>query len=89
MDLKSKAGDAIRMFINSVAVPGNLTVDGSKEKNGKNTELKKQVRKHNIQLHAIYPERHNQNPVESVVRELRRKWFQVMVRKIVPKKFLD
>ena len=30
MDSKSKAGDALRTFINDVGVPGNLTVDLSK-----------------------------------------------------------
>ena len=48
IDLNSKAGDALRIFMNYVGVPGNLTVDGSKEQNGKNTKFTKQVCKHNI-----------------------------------------
>ena len=89
MDSKSKAGDALRTFINDVGVPGNLIVDGPKEQNGRNTKFTKQVRKHDIQLHVIDPERHNQNSGESVIRELRRKWFRVMIRKWVPRKFWD
>ena len=89
IELKSKSCDALRMFINNIGVPGNLTVDGSKEQNGKNTKYTKQIRKHDIQLHVIELERHSQNPGESVIRELRRKWFRVMVRKRVRKKFWD
>ena len=48
MDSKSKAGDALKTFINDVGVPGNLTIDGSKEQNGNNKEFTKQVCKHNI-----------------------------------------
>ena len=37
MDLKSNAGDALRTFINDIGMPGNFTVDVSKEQNGNNT----------------------------------------------------
>ena len=48
-----------------------------------------QIWKNGIDLHVIEPERHNQNPPEGVIREIRRKWSRVMFRKKVPKKFWD
>ena len=48
-----------------------------------------QIRKNGIDFHVIEPERHNQNPAEGVIREIRRKWFRVMFYKKVPKKFWD
>ena len=32
---------------------------------------------------------HNQNPVEGVIREIRRKWYRTMVRKRVPRQLWD
>ena len=39
--------------------------------------------------HVIEPDQHNQNSVEWVIRELRRKWFRVMVRKRVSRRLGD
>ena len=64
-------------------------MDSTKEKIGSNSELMHQIRKNGIDFHVIEPERHNQNPEEGVIREIRRKWFRVMFRKKVSKKFWD
>ena len=48
-----------------------------------------QIQKNSINFHVIDPERHTQNPSEGVIREIRRKWFRVMFRKKVLKKFWD
>ena len=49
----------------------------------------KQIRTHNIDYHISEPNLHNQNPVEGVIRELRRKWYRIMVRQRVPQEFWD
>jgi len=67
MDTKRKAGDALRTFCQEFGVPDRLTCDGSKEQTGKKTEFMQQVRKNDIDLHVIEPERHNQNPCERVI----------------------
>ena len=41
-----------------------------------NSEFMHQIRKNVIDFHVIEPERHNQNPAEGVIREIRHKWFQ-------------
>ena len=89
MDSKSKAGDALRLFCQEFGVPERLTFDGSKEQTQKKTEFMKQIRTHNIDYHVSEPNLHNQNFVEGVIRELRRKWFRIMVRKRVPKELWD
>jgi len=89
MDSKSKAGDALRMFCAEHGVPESLHFDGSKEQTCKGTEFVSQIRKNDIDYHVIEPERHNQNPAEGVIREIRRKWFRTMIRKRVPRVFWD
>jgi hypothetical protein len=61
MDTKRKAGNALRTFCQEFGVPARLTCKGSKEQTSKKTEFMEQVRKNNIDLHVIEPERHNQN----------------------------
>ena len=89
MDSKAKAGDALRIFCSEFGVPKKLIFDGSKEQTGKGTEFMKQIRKNDIDYHVTEPERHNQNPAEGVIREIRRKWYRIMVRKRVPRRLWD
>jgi hypothetical protein len=35
----------------------------------------KHIRTHAIGYHIAEPDLHNQNPVEGVIREIRRKWY--------------
>ena len=44
-----------------------------------------QIRKNDIEYHVIEPERHNENPAEGVIREVRRKWYRTMIWDRVPK----
>lgn len=89
MDTKARAGEALQEFCTEFGVPEKLTFDGSREQNGRNTEFMRTIKKHHIQHHTIEAERHNQNPAERTIRELRRKWFRTMVRRRVPRRFWD
>ena len=89
IESKDKAGDALHQFCNEVGVPKELIFDGSREQCKKNTKFMQTVRKYGINYHISEPHYHNQNPVEGVVRELRRKWYRTMVRNRVPKKLWD
>ena len=89
MDSKSKAGDAFRVFCKEFGIPDELTFDGSKEQVCKNTTFMKQIRKHDVTYHVTEPNLHNQNPAEGVIREIRRKWYRVMIRKQVPTRLWD
>ena len=89
MDAKKKVGKALRVFCQEFGVPKHLTMDGAPEQVGKNSAFMKEVRKQGIDFQIIEPERHNQNPAEGIIQEIRSKWFQVMFRKKVPKEFWD
>ena len=45
----------------------------------------KQIRRHDIDYHISEPGMHNENPVEECIRELRRKWYRIMIQKKVLK----
>ena len=49
----------------------------------------KQVRRHDIDYHISEADLHNQNPVEGVIREFRRKLYRVIIRKRVPEALWD
>ena len=85
MDSKRKAGDALRLFCQEFGVPKRLTFDGSKEQGQSGTEFMKQTRTHSIDYHISEANLINQNPVEGVITELRRKLYRVMVRRRVPR----
>ena len=89
MESKKKAGDALRLFCQEFGVPERLTFDGFKEQIKPGTEFMKQIRTHNIDYHIAEPGLSNQNLVEGVIRELRRKWFRIMIRKRVPQRLWD
>ena len=89
MDSKSKCGEALKIFCQEFGVPERLTFDGSKEQTKKGTSFMKQVRSNGITHHIAEPNMHKQNPVEGVIREIRKKWFRIMIRKRVPRKLWD
>ena len=70
-------------------VPFKMRYDGSKEQTLPGTDFMKNIRKYDIDYHTSEPDRPNQNPAEAVIRELRRKWFQMMVQKRVPRRIWD
>ena len=74
MDSKGKAGEALIIFCQEFGVPDKLTFDWSQEQNGKRTEFMHQIRSNDIDYRVIEPERHNKNPAEGVIQEVRGKW---------------
>ena len=89
MAKKSSAGDSLRQFIHEFGRPEKLTYDGSLEQNGPKTEFMSNVRTYAIDHHTTEPYCPNHNFAEGVIREVRRKWFRVMVRKVVPHRLWD
>ena len=89
MDSQKKASNALRLFCKEFGVPKRLTFDGSKEQSMTGTEFMKQVRTHNIDYHISEPDIHNQNLVEGVIRELRGKWYRIMIKKQIPTQLWD
>ena len=86
MRTKAMAGQAFGEFIIDYGIPRQLMMDGASEQCKPNTEFMKKIKKYEIDYHLIEPERHNHNRAESVIRELKKKWFRVMSRRKVPKR---
>ena len=63
-----------------------LVFDGSKEQTSKGVYFMKELGKDGIDLHVANPDLHNQSKVEGVMKEMRKKWFRVMLRKKVPRR---
>ena len=89
MEHKSSAGQALKQFISDFGIPDKLVCDGAAEQVGKRTEFQSTVRKHAIDLHVTEPHHHNQSKVEGVVREIRKRWFRIMLKKKVPRRLWD
>ncbi len=89
MERKSMAGQALRQFIRDFGVPEQLTSDGASEQTGPKTEFMQNVRKYEIEHHVSEPHRPQQNRAESVIREVKRRWFRQMTKKRVPKRLWD
>ena len=49
----------------------------------------KTVREYDILPHVVEPDRQNQNRVEGVIREIREKWYRVMLKKKAPRRIWD
>ena len=86
---KSHCGDGLGEFITDYGVPLKMTFDGSKEQTLTGTEFMKKIRKYDTNYHISEPDRPNKNPAEGVIRELRRKWFRMMVQNRVLRRLWD
>ena len=90
MEAKPGAGDALRQFVHDYGRPETLTSDGSSlEQTGKKTDfVRNVVRKYLINHKVTKHDRPNHNFAEGVIREIRKKWYRVMVKKNVPRRQL-
>jgi hypothetical protein len=89
MEKKSMAGNALRQFIRDYGAPEQLTSDGAAEQTGPKTEFMTNVRKFGIEHHLSEPNRPQQNRAESVIREVKKRWFRQMTKRKVPKRLWD
>ena len=80
MEKKSLAGAALHQFIQDFGVPEQL-----REQTGHKTEFMKHIRNHAIDYHIIEPNRPQQNQAETVIREVKKRWFRQMFKRKVPK----
>jgi len=75
MEKKSFAGAALRQFIRDYGVPEQLTFDGAAEQVKPKTDFMKHIRHYDIDYHIIEPHRPQQNRAETVIREVKKRWF--------------
>ena len=86
IEKKSDCHEALDRFIKEYGAPETLVYDGAKEQAGPKTEFQAKIRKYGIKGHTSERERSNQNPVEGVIRELRKRWYREMFRTYCPRR---
>ena len=76
-------------FISDYGVPEHLTFDGALVQTGRNTEFMKTIKKYEIKHHISSPRRPNENPAEGSIREIKRRWYHIMMKKRVQRRMWD
>ena len=83
--MESLTGDSLgylyRDFSHDFGVPEHLTFGGYSAQVGRNTLFMKTVRKYDTLYHISSPCRPNENPSEGSIRELRERWYRIMLKK--------
>ena len=82
-------GQTLADFAHDFGIPEILVFDGAMAQQGKNTLFMKNVRKYYIKHHISNPRRPNENPAESAIREIKKRWFRIMVKRRVPRRLWD
>ena len=82
-------GQTLKDFCHDFGIPAHLTFDGATAQVGKNTDFARAINKYEIKTHVSGPRRPNENPAESAIREIKKRWYRVMIKKQVPKRLWD
>lgn len=75
---KGSCYEALKIFLKEYGAPDPIITDGSKEQTSKGSVWQSTLRKNEITRIITQPHRPNQDPAETVIRELRKKWYQAM-----------
>lgn len=82
-------GNTLSEFISDYGIPDHLTFDGAAAQVGSQTRLMKLVKKNEINWHVSAPRRPNQNPAEGSIRELKKKFYRIKLKKGVSDRLWD
>jgi hypothetical protein len=85
----SEIGQSLNDFIHDFGAPSHLTFDGAQAQVGSKTMFMKTIRRYDIRFHVSSPRRPNENPVEGSIREIKKRWYRIMMRRKVPKRLWD
>ena len=72
---KADCDIALKKFLRDYGAPDSMTTDGSREQTAKGSKFQAILRKNNVRSIITQPHRPNQNPAETVIRELRKRWY--------------
>ena len=73
-----RLGKTLDNFVHGFGAPEHLTFDRDKSQAGKNTKFFNNLCKYNTNHHVSAPRHPNENPVEGAIREINRRFYQVM-----------
>ncbi|MEM7375751.1 MAG: hypothetical protein AAF587_44570, partial [Bacteroidota bacterium] len=86
--MKDKTGnscsDALKKFIRDYGAPISMITDGSREQTARGSAFNATLRKNKIEPVVTQPHRPQQNPVETVIRELRKRWYRAIFQTNCP-----
>ena len=82
-------GYSLLNFAHEFGAPEELIFDGAQSQVGPNTLFMKTLRKLFIKYHVSLPRRPNENPSEGGIRELKKRWYRIMIKKKVPQRLWD
>jgi hypothetical protein len=81
---KSDCHEALDDFVKEHGAMDLLVSDGAAEQCGAHTEFQRKVRRNRTEHKRSEKERHNQNPAEGVIREIRKRWHQMTFKTNCP-----
>ena len=79
----------MKLFISQYGAPEFLTFDGAAEQCKRGTLFMKQVSIQNIKHYISERNYPNQNGAEGVIREIRQRWYRIMINKHIPQRLWD
>ena len=85
IEKRSDFQEALHMFVRDYGASDLMQYDGAPEQVRPHTKLQANMRKYDIKGHTTDTKRSNQNPVEGVIRELRKKWYREMFHTYSPR----
>ena len=71
---KSNCDEDLSNFINDFGTPDEMTMNGSKNQTGRNSNFNKLLKNHNIPSRIFEPDSPNNNPVERSIIKVRKLW---------------
>ena len=85
IEKKSNCADALNKFIRDYGAPEVMITDGSKEQTAKGSKWQATLRKNSIQGRITNTARPQQNPSETTIRELRKRWYRAIFKTNCPR----
>ena len=83
--MQSGSGDTIgksyKYFWHYYGVPKHLNFNGATSKIGKNTLFMKTINNYGNRYHVSSPRRPHENPSESAICEIKKRWYSIMLKK--------
>jgi len=76
---------ALKQFITDWGAPIQMITDGSREQTAPNSSFRQRLLKNSITPHTAGPYRPNSNPAETVIREIRKRWYRTVFRTNCPR----
>lgn len=82
-------GPSLTSFIADWGIPKHLTMDGAAVQVGRNTTFMNTIRRAGIKYHISAPRKPNENPAEGGIRELKRRFYRLVIKHSIPMRLWD